>query len=80
MKKLILSIMIAFMFLSITAGVEAYTYVRGYYRSSGTYVQPYYRTSPNYTRLDNWSTKGNYNPYTGSRGYTNPYRSYYWSY
>ena len=48
---------------------EAYSSrVRGYYRSSGTYVQPYYRTSPNSYKFDNYSYKGNYNPYTGRYG------------
>lgn len=45
--------------------------VRGYYRKDGTYVQPHYRSRPNHTKLDNWSTKGNVNPYTGKRGTKN---------
>lgn len=44
------------------------TYVDGYYRNDGTYVAPHYRTNPNDSRLDNWSTQGNTNPYTGSMG------------
>ncbi len=56
--------------------VFADTYVRGYTRSDGTYVNGYYRSSPNYTRLDNYSTKGNYNPYTGKAGTVNPYNQY----
>ena len=47
--------------------------VRGYFRSDGTYVQSYYRTDPNETVTDNYSYKGNYNPYTGKIG-TNYYR------
>ena len=43
-------------------------YVNGYYRRDGTYVQPHYRTAPNRTRNDNYSTRGNVNPYTGERG------------
>jgi len=43
-------------------------YVRGYFRRNGTYVAPYVRTSPNSTKDDNWSTKGNVNPYTGKAG------------
>jgi hypothetical protein len=43
-------------------------YVRGHTRSDGTYVQPHYRSSPNETQSDNYSTKGNTNPYTGERG------------
>lgn len=43
--------------------------VRGYVRrSTGTYVMPHQRTNPNRSRLDNWSHKGNYNPYTGKAG------------
>jgi hypothetical protein len=43
-------------------------YVRGYTRKDGTYVAPHYRSSPNDTKSDNYSTRGNYNPYTGERG------------
>ena len=50
-------------------------YVRGYTRSDGTYVQPHYRSSPNSTTLDNYSTRGNTNPYTGKRGTVDPYDS-----
>lgn len=48
-------------------------YVQGYFRSDGTYVQPHYRSAPNSTTLDNWSTKGNINPYTGEAGTRDPY-------
>lgn len=47
-------------------------YVHGYVRQDGTYVQPYYRSSPNGTVMDNYSYRGNVNPYTGSVG-TNSY-------
>lgn len=40
-------------------------HVRGYFRKDGTYVKPHYRSDPNGTVNDNWSTKGNVNPYTG---------------
>jgi hypothetical protein len=49
------------------------TYVHGYTRANGTYVQPYYRTAPNGTKLDNYSTIGNVNPYTGQAGTVDPY-------
>jgi len=42
--------------------------VRGYTKKNGTYVAPHYRSNPNSTKLDNWSTKGNINPYTGKAG------------
>ena|SRR5438132_78001 len=47
-------------------------YVHSYTRSNGTYVRPYYRSSPNGTVRDNFSYKGNLNPYTGAIG-TNHY-------
>jgi hypothetical protein len=46
--------------------------VRGHYRKNGTYVAPHYRSAPNKSKLDNWSTKGNVNPYTGKVGTKNP--------
>ena len=52
-------------------------YVEGHWRDNGTtYVQPHYRTSPNSTTLDNWSTKGNTNPYTGKAGTKSPSYDY----
>ncbi len=50
-------------------------YVRGHYRSNGTYVQPHYRTAPDSNPWNNYSSKGNVNPYTGNGGYKNPYSS-----
>jgi hypothetical protein len=48
-------------------------YVRGYSTKSGTYVAPHWQTNPNRTKFDNWSTKGNVNPYTGKPGTKSPY-------
>jgi len=63
------------MLLSITESLEAgQTRVRGSVnRRTGSYVQPHARTSPNRTKIDNWSTKGNVNPYTGKKGYKKPW-------
>lgn len=47
---------------------QADTYVRGHMKRDGTYVQGHMRSSPNRTNLDNYSTRGNKNPYTGSKG------------
>jgi hypothetical protein len=47
--------------------------VRGYVKRDGTYVMPSHRTSPNATRLDNWSSKPNINPYTGKLGTKDPF-------
>lgn len=50
--------------------------VNGYYRkSSGIYVNSYNRSHKNYTKYDNYSTRGNINPYTGKKGYSNPYKT-----
>ena len=79
-KAQVLGLVGAFMLVlglfSFMGNVEAVSRVRGYYkRSTGSYVMPHYRTSPNRSRFDNYSTKGNYNPYTGKRGAVNPFRS-----
>ena len=71
-----LSFLVLVLGLAIAApAVAEDVYVEGYVRSNGTYVEPYYRSSPNDTVLDNWSTKGNVNPYTGEPGTRNPYSS-----
>ncbi len=43
--------------------------VSSYTRNNGTYVQSHVRTAPNNTNWDNFSTKYNSNPFTGSTGY-----------
>jgi hypothetical protein len=47
-------------------------YVKGYVKKNGTVVPGYYRSAPNNTNRDNFSTKGNINPYTGSKGHIEP--------
>ncbi len=55
-------------------------YVKGHWKDTNrdgvkdTYVQPYHRTSPDSNRLNNYSTEGNYNPYTGKPGTVDPYQ------
>lgn len=69
MKKSLL-----FLALALTSSTAfAQVQVKGYTRSDGTYVQPHTRSSPNGTVTDNYSFKGNTNPYNGSVG-TNEYR------
>lgn len=48
-------------------------YVRGYVRRDGTYVAPHYQTNPDSSLFNNWSTRGNVNPYTGRPGTVDPY-------
>lgn len=44
------------------------TGVQGYTRQDGTYVAPHRRSMPDSSTSNNWSTQGNYNPYTGRPG------------
>jgi hypothetical protein len=47
-------------------------HVRGYTRKmTGAYVVPHYRSHPDRTKINNWSTKGNINPFTGKKGTKN---------
>ena len=52
-------------------------YTRPHVRKDGTYVPGHYSSEPNNHRFDNYSGRGNTNPYTGERGsarheFTNP--------
>jgi hypothetical protein len=64
-------IMALFFLLLFSTIAIAYTHVHGYSKKNGAYVMPHYRTNPNHTKHDNWSTKGNVNPFTGKKGYNN---------
>lgn len=55
--------------LAFAAPASADTWVNGYFKRDGTYVQGHMRSDPNSTNLDNYSTEGNTNPYTGSEGH-----------
>ena len=68
MKKTITILMVLAFIGIITSIANADVYVRGHRRSNGTYVQPHYRSNPDGIRSNNWSTRGNVNPYTGKRG------------
>lgn len=54
--------------LTVTSPALADTFVNGHSRSDGTYVQPHYRSTPDGNFSNNWSTRGNVNPYTGQWG------------
>jgi hypothetical protein len=71
MKRLIAAVAL----LAMAAPAVGQVHVRGYYKKDGTYVQPHERSSPNDTTLDNYSTRGNVNPYTGQPGTKDPYQS-----
>lgn len=71
--KSLLKIIFLFISLNICGQVNPNDHeVKGYYRKDGTYVESYHRTNPNGTNRDNFSTKGNVNPYTGKEGWITP--------
>lgn len=67
-----MKILLALIALTLSTVALADTHVKGYYKQNGTYVEPHYRSSPNNTKADNFSTKGDVNPYTGQEGTSNP--------
>ena len=56
--------------LAVTATSSAFadSRVGGYTTKRGAYVEPHYKSSPNKATIDNYSSKGNFNPYTGKSG------------
>jgi hypothetical protein len=48
--------------------------VRGYTTRRGTHVAPHHQTNPDRTQRNNYSTKGNVNPWTGKTGTRNATR------
>lgn len=76
--KWLLSVLLCFVYVNMafTQTNPRHVHVSGYTRSNGTYVQPYFRTAPNSTNRDNFSTKGNVNPYTGKPGWIEPDSKY----
>lgn len=69
MQKICLAAILALGFAPMAHAQSAY---QGYTNQHGTYVQPHYQTPPNNTTADNWSTRGNTNPYTGRPGTITP--------
>ena len=66
MKKFFTGIVLVALLFAIALSAEAKTIrVKSYFKPSiGKYINSFYKTSPNKTKFDNYSTKGNYNPYT----------------
>lgn len=77
MKQLIV---IAFLFLATP--VFAGEWVNGHWKDTNrdgikdAYVRPYMRSVPDNNSYNNYSSKPNYNPYTGKEGTVNPYNVY----
>ena len=55
-----------------TGSKASSTTVHGYTKKEGTTVQPYHRTTPDSTQKNNYSTRGNVDPYTGKTGTKTP--------
>lgn len=68
-------LLISLLLLGVATSVEAKTVrVRPYTKRNGQLVPPHHRSSPNRSKADNWSSRGNSNPYTGKRGSKDPFR------
>ena len=68
LKKTVACLALLAASFAIVAPASADVYVPGYFRSSGAYVPSHYRSSADGYFYNNWSTKPNINPYTGSMG------------
>lgn len=65
-------IIISIIFTLVVSIVNSQESVKGYVKKNGTYIQPHKRSDKNNTQKDNWSSKPNYNPYTGKKGTKTP--------
>lgn len=75
-KKLFILTLILFFFQTVVIAAPPQR-VNGYHKKNGIYVQTHYRTKADRRKINNYSAKGNYNPYTGKKGYTNLYKTSY---
>lgn len=71
--KMTKKLLILLLLLTFTTSCYAANYVRGYTQKNGTYVPGHYRSNADFTKLNNYSTRGNLNPYTGKQGNVNLY-------
>jgi hypothetical protein len=69
-KKMIILLAAAFAAgLASAAGGKGGSHsVKGHTTKNGTYVLPHRATNPDGRKSNNWSQKGNVNPYTGAAG------------
>lgn len=64
----IMLIVVAALSLLASAYALAAENVAGHLRKNGKYVHSYKRSNPDNKRYNNYSSKGNRNPYTGKNG------------
>ena len=63
--------------LAASAFGQGYHYNNGYIDRNGMFHPGHYQTNPNNNPWDNWSTRGNYNPFTGKPGTRTPQGPHY---
>jgi len=69
-KVMLLAILLIMSVFAIGQTVNTKTVtVKSYVKKNGTVVQGYTKTTPNKTNWDNYTTKPNTNPTTGTTGY-----------
>lgn len=72
MNKIIAIVFVAACAVSMGASAKGGSHsVHGYTTSKGTYVAPHHATNRDSTKSNNYSQKGNVNPYTGKEGTKN---------
>lgn len=77
MKTFAFAVLSVFLCCSISFADD---YVKGHQKDTDgdgvkdSYVDGYHRTKANGSSYDNYSTKGNRNPWTGKKGYSDPYK------
>jgi hypothetical protein len=70
MKKIFVFLILFVTLFLVVKSSYAYVRVRGYFRrSTGSYVIPHFRTNPDGFKFNNWSFKGNINPFTFKKGW-----------
>lgn len=70
MHKILMALSLALVAVSAQAKD---TYVSPHVTRDGRLVEGHFKSTPNDTKLDNYSTKGNVNPYTGQAGTKDPW-------
>lgn len=69
MKPLLLASALALSLFAVPAMAKGGSHaVSGHTTKNGTYVPPHRATNPDSSKSNNWSHKGNVNPYTGKEG------------
>jgi hypothetical protein len=68
-------VFIAAFILLTTPALAKTVSVKPHVTKQGVYKPPSYRTSPNDTKIDNYGSKPNVNPYTGKSGTVDPFKT-----